>query len=149
MKDFNMLRGGEKEYSIWALTDAIGFKDENKTFAILEKIFDDFEPEVILGSIFQTIKKIYMVRYYVSKNNPKKALEVMYYNSKALEIVKKQVVNFINIPFVEILNIIMEADRKVKKSGPFNAKIAIYVMLERIFLKLNEKDKDKSKLIKK
>jgi DNA polymerase-3 subunit delta len=148
-EDFNMLRGGEKEYSIWALTDAIGFKDENKTFAILEKIFDDFEPEVILGSIFQTIKKIYMVRYYVSKNNPKKALEVMYYNSKALEIVKKQVVNFINIPFVEILNIIMEADRKVKKSGPFNAKIAIYVMLERIFLKLNEKDKDKSKLIKK
>lgn len=136
--DFNMLRGGDKEYNIWALTDAIGLKNEKKTFAIIEKIFDDFEPEMILGSIFQTLKKIYTVRYYISKNNEKKALEAVNYNSRALAVVKKQVVNFLKVPFVEILDIILEADRKIKKSRAFDAKIAIYIMLERIFLRLNK-----------
>lgn len=137
-EDFNMLRGGDKEYNIWTLTDAIGFKDEKKTFAIIEKIFDDFEPEMILGSIFQTLKRIYTVRYYISKNNEKKALEAVNYNSRALAVVKRQVVNFLKVPFVEMLDIILEADRKIKKSRAFDAKIAIYIMLERIFLRLNE-----------
>ena len=137
-EDFNMLRGGDKEYNIWALTDAVGFKNEKKAFAILEKIFDDFEPEIILGSIFQTIKKIYMVRYYISKNNEKKALEAVNYNSRALGAVKKQAANFLKVPFVEMLNIIMEADKKIKKSRSANAEIAIYIMLQKIFLRLNE-----------
>lgn len=136
-EDFNMLRGGDKEYNIWALTDAIGFKDEKKTFAIIEKIFDDFEPEMILGSIFQTLKRIYMIKYYLSKNNEKKAMEIINYNSRALAVVKKQIMNFLKVPFVEILNIIMEADRKIKKSRASDAKIAIYIMLEKIFLRLN------------
>ncbi len=138
-EDFNMLRGGDKEYNIWTLADAVGFKNEKKAFTILEKIFDDFEPEIILGSIFQTIKKIYMVRYYLSKNNEKKALETVNYNSKALWVVKKQVDNFSKVPFVEMLNIIMDADRKIKKSRLTNAKIAIYIMLQNIFLKISER----------
>jgi len=136
-EDYNTLRGGDREYNIWALTDAIGFKNEKKTFAIMEKIFDDFEPEVILGAVFQTIKRIYMVRYYVSKNNEKKALEAVNYNPKALAVVKKQVTNFIKVPFVEMLNVIVEADRKIKKSSPADAKIALTIMFEKMFLLLN------------
>lgn len=138
--DYNLIRGGEKEFNIWALTDAIGFKDEKKTFTILEKIFNDFDPEVILGAIFQTLKKIYTVRYYVHENNEKKALEAVNYNPKALAVVKKQAMNFMKVPFVEMLDIIMEADRKIKKSHSSDAKIAIYIMLQKIFLRLNNKN---------
>jgi DNA polymerase III delta subunit len=134
--DFNSVRGVDKEYDMWALTAAFAAKDEKRTFVILDKIFDDLGPEAILGALFAEIRKIYIARYFISRNEDNKALKYIYNSQRMLDEARRAVKNFKSAPYVDILNIIKEADRAVKLSDRHMAKTVIIIMLQKIFLRL-------------
>lgn len=134
--DFNSVRGVDKEYDMWALTAAFAAKDEKRTFIILDKIFDDLGPEAILGALFAEIRKIFIVRFFTTKGEDAKALRYVYNSPKLLEDARRAVKNFKSAPYVDILDIVKEADRAVKMSKREMAKTIIIMMLQKIFLRL-------------
>ena len=134
--DFNSVRGVDREYDMWALTGAFAARDENKTFMILEKIFDDLGPEAILGALFAEIRKIYIVRYFTGRKEDSKAMRYVYNSPRLLEDARRAVKNFLSAPYVDILDIIKEADRSIKLSNRAMAKTVIIIMLQKIFLRL-------------
>jgi DNA polymerase III delta subunit len=137
--DFNSVRGVDKEYDMWALTGAFAAKDEKRVFLILDKIFDDMGPEAIMGALFAEIKKIYIVRYFTGKGEDRKALKYTYFSQKRLDEARQSVKNFKTAPYVDILNIVKDADRAVKLSNRQMAKTIIIMMLQKIFLRLEGK----------
>jgi len=138
-KDFNDVRGVDKEYDIWALTAAVGSRDEKKAYVVLDRIYDDIGPEGILGAIFSEIRKIYIIRYFTGRNEDSKALKYVYNNPRALGIVRQYVKNFRNAPYVDILDILKEADKRIKLSSRQNARTILYMMLQKMFLRLENK----------
>ncbi len=135
-KDFSDVRGVDKEYDIWALTRAVGERDEKKAFIVLDRVYEDMGPEAILGAVFSEIRKIYIVRYFTGRGEDAKAMKYVYNNSYTLGIVRQYAKNFRNAPYVDMINIIRDADRKIKLSNRQLAKTILVVMLERIFLRL-------------
>lgn len=135
--DFNKTRGVEKDYDIWSLARSICDNNEKKAFEILEKIYDNFEPEVILASIFGSIKRIYRVMNYKNKGFSKeKIIEEL---GKSSYYVFNQIKNFEGVRYVEIVDIIKNADKKIKTSNRKDAKIIFDIMLAEIFNKLTVK----------
>jgi DNA polymerase-3 subunit delta len=137
-KDFNDVRGVDREYDIWALTAALGNRDEKKAFMVLDKIYEDIGPEGMLGALFSEIKKIYIVRYYTGRNEDAKAMKYVYNNPRALGIIRQYVKNFRNAPYVDILNIVKDADKRIKLSSRQNGKTILVMMLQKIFLRLEK-----------
>lgn len=138
-KDFDDVRGVDREYDIWALTAAVGNRDEKKAYVVLDKIYEDIGPEGILGAIFSEIRKIYIIRYFTGRKEDSKALKYVYNNPRALGIVRQYVKNFSNAPYVDILDIIKEADKRIKLSSRQNARTILYMMLQKMFLRLEHK----------
>jgi DNA polymerase-3 subunit delta len=142
VEDFNKTRGVEKGFSIFDFSDAIGEANEKKALTILEKIYEDEAPEQILGFVFSSIYKIYILKYYMGKSGflTKQAEQEAskFMNWYTMKKAKDHVKNFLRIPFIDILRIIKEADKKIKLSSKENGKIIFQIMLEKIFLKLSE-----------
>jgi DNA polymerase III delta subunit len=136
--DFNSVRGVDREYDMWALTKAFGAADAKKAYTVLEKIYDDFGPEAIMGALFAEIKKIYIVRFFTSKKEDAKALKYVYFNQRSLEEARQNAKNFSKVPYVEILNIARDADVAIKRTRREMAKTIIVMMMEKIFLKLGK-----------
>ncbi len=142
IEDFNEVKGIEKEYDIWALINAICNNDEKKAFFILEKIHENFEPEFILGSIFNSIKRIFNVIYYIRVKNFSKN-EIINKMGKNAYYLINQTKNFEGVTYADIIDILKEADSKIKLSNRKEIKIIFTIMLEKIFEKIS---KNKTKL---
>ncbi|MCE5300125.1 MAG: DNA polymerase III subunit delta [Spirochaetia bacterium] len=138
MDDFLKTRGVEKGYTLDDLTEAIADMDENRTFLIFEKLFENTAPEQMLGFIFYQIKKLYIFRYFLRTGEVNKAFKYVF--AKDVDKVKRQSKNFANVPYADMLNIIAEADRRVKLSNRDRAKTILFVMLQKIFLRAEGKN---------
>lgn len=138
MQDFDKVKGIEKEYDIWALINAILNNEEKKAFLILEKIYDSFEPEFILGSIFNSIKRIFNIIYYLKVKRLSQD-EIVNKIGKSAYFLIKQTKNFEGIAYTDIIDVLKEADLKIKKSGRQNIKIIFTLMLEKLFEKIAKK----------
>ncbi len=141
-EDFNRVKGIEKEYDIWAFINAICNNNERKAFFILEKIHENFEPEFILGSIFNSIKRIFNIIYYikVKKISQNEIIDKM---GKSAYYLMNQTKNFEGVAYTDIIDILKEADSKIKLSNRKETKIIFTIMLEKIFEKIS---KNKTKL---
>jgi len=137
--DFAKVKGVDKDYDVWALTAAVGAADAKKAFFVLYRIYDDMGPEAILGAVFNEIKKIYAVRYYMSVNAEAKALRYVYNNPRALAAVKQNVANYRKLSYAEALNIIREADMRIKTSARENALTALVIMIEKLMIAAGKK----------
>ena len=135
--DFNKTRGVEKEYDIWALASLICDNNEKKAFEVFEKIYDNFEPEIILASIFGSIKRIYRVMNLKDKGLSKE--EIIEELGKSSYYAFNQIKNFEGVRYVELVDIIKNADKKIKTSNRKDAKIIFNIMLAEIFNKLKSK----------
>ncbi|HDQ25302.1 MAG TPA: DNA polymerase III subunit delta [bacterium] len=135
-EDFADTRGVDRGYDVWALTDAVGAADAARAYAVTEKIFDSSKPEALMGAVFDRIRKIFGVRYYLSKNDEQSAIRLLNNNPRALWPVKAQVKNYSGVSYVDILDIIKDADKKIKLSSRENARTIFLMMLEKIFLKV-------------
>jgi len=141
IEDFNKTRGVEKGFSIFDFSDAIGEANEKKALAIFEKIYEDTPPEYILGFVFSSIYRIYIAKYYIgnsgfmSKQAEQEAGRLM--NWFTLKKAKEHAKNYMKIPFIDMLRILKDADKKIKLSSKENGKIIFQVMLEKIFMRLN------------
>jgi len=133
-EDFSEIRGVDRGYDIWALTSAVGAGDRKKTFEVLDRIYEYTGPEMILGAVFREIQKIFLVRFYTSGGDEAKALKLTYNNPRALWAVKKNAKNYKNTQYIDIVNIIKEADKTIKLSDRKRAKTILIMMFEEIFL---------------
>lgn len=132
--DFEKTKGTEKGSNIYELTEAISGRDEKKAFTVLEKIYDDSSPEMIMAFIFNEIKKMYVFSYFLSTGEVNKAFKYSFTKDSGEAVRKAK--TFAKAPYVDILAIIMETDKKIKLSGRAKAKTLLYMMIEKIFLRL-------------
>lgn len=137
IEDFDKVKGVEKEYDIWALLNAICNNDEKKAFIILEKIYDIFEPEFILGSIFSNIKRIFTIIYYIKAKNMSQK-DIINKIGKSAYYLMNYIKNFKGVMYTEIIDILKEADTKIKISNRKDTKVILTVMLEKIFDKISQ-----------
>ncbi len=133
-EDFEKIRGTEKGSSIYELTDAISARDKKKAFITLEKIYDDSSPEMILAFIFNEIKKMYVFKYFLSTGQVSKAFRFAFTKDSNEAI--RRAKEFAKPPYIDILTIIKETDKKIKLSGRDKAKTLLYVMIERILTRV-------------
>jgi DNA polymerase-3 subunit delta len=136
-EDFEKTKGTEKGSNIYELTEAISAKDEKKAFTVLEKIYEDSSPEMIMAFIFNEIKKMYVFRYFLSTGNVNKAFKFSFVKDSNETIRRAKA--FAKVPYVDILAIIMETDKQIKLSGREKAKTLLYMMIQKIFLRLEGK----------
>ncbi len=134
---FNGIKGVEKGYDIWSLTNAFASLDQKKTFIILEKTYDFLEPEIIIGAIFGTIKRIYIYKFYKKAGKTEEAFKL---GGGGVNFIKGFEPLF-KAPYFELASIIKEADRKIKLSARDTAKSIIYLMFERLFQRISGKKK--------
>jgi DNA polymerase-3 subunit delta len=134
MADFSETKGVSREYNLDELTEAIAEKDEKRAMFVFEKIYAETSPEQMLGFIFYKIKGLYIMRYFLSTGEFKKIFKFAY--MKDMDKAKIQAKNFAKVPYADIVEIIKEADSKIKLSNRDKAKTILTIMLERIFLRL-------------
>lgn len=133
-EDFERTKGTEKGSNIYELTEAISAKDEKRALEVLEKIYEDSSPEMIMAFIFNEIKKMYVFKYFLSTGEVNKAFKYSFVKDSNETIRRAKA--FAKAPYVDILAIIMETDKKIKLSGRDKAKTLLYMMIEKIFIRI-------------
>jgi len=134
---FNGVRGVEKGYDVWALTNAFSALDQKRTFTVLEKVYESAEPELILGAVFGTIKRIYIYKLFKQAGRPDEAYKL---GGGGVNFIRGFEPAF-KAPYVELAAIMKEADRKIKLSARDTARSVIYLMFEKLFQRLSGKKK--------
>jgi len=138
-EDFNSVRGVTKDYDIWALVGAVQNMDPAKTFRILDALYDDSSPEAILGTVFSSIKDLYIYIFYEMQGNAFRARAVL--GGKVFFIEKEKRTRFFKkVRYEEVVSIFREADRKIKLSHRDLAKSVLTLMFEKLFTLLKEKN---------
>jgi len=138
--DFNAVRGVTKEYDIWTLVAAVQNNNPAGTYKILDALFEDSSPEAILGTVFSSIKDLYIYILYDMTGNAFRARSVL--GGKVFFIEKEKRTRFFKkVRYEEVVSIFREADRKIKLSHRDLAKSVLTVMFERLFTLLEEKNR--------
>ncbi|MFP4466334.1 MAG: DNA polymerase III subunit delta [Candidatus Goldiibacteriota bacterium] len=135
-EDFNSVKGVDHRYDIWALTNSVLSGNSEKAFKVFDAVYDDMAPEMILGSIYSSVRRSYRLIYYMQTKQEQKAQRVF---GRSFWPVKKQSAEFMTIPYVDILRIIKEADKKIKLSSRRSAKTVLTIMLQKIFSRMEKK----------
>jgi DNA polymerase-3 subunit delta len=137
--DFNRVRGVNREYDIWAFINAVLSRNESQAFIILNAIYEDSGPELVLGTLFASVRDIYTYILYERNGKIGEIRNIL--GGKAYFIQKENRTRFFKrVQYIDLVSIFREADKKIKLSSRDLSLTVITIMLQKIFLKLAEKN---------
>ncbi len=137
-EDFDAVKGVKKGHDVWELTAAVSDLNEAAALRLLDEVLETDEPQKIMGALFLPVYEVFIVRYYLSKNNEQGALKYLKNNPGKLYALKKKAGNFSRTRLIDLLLLLKDADMAIKRSGPERAKVVLTMLIQSLILKVKE-----------